>query len=139
MICPLTQLKGGIETATYQFQLKGGQKELNRRLVLRLYPDYRGSEDAVWESSVQNALKEQGYPAPRAYKVCTDKAILGGAFYMMEFLPGHPYGTLLAETIPEMLGKTHADLHKIDPQPLIKSLNDQGFDKKSISVQKRLF
>ena len=136
---PLTQLKGGIETATYQFQLKGGQKELNRPLVLRLYPDYRGSEDAVWESSVQNTLKEQGYPAPRAYIVCTDRAILGGAFYLMEFLPGTPLWNAPAETIPEMLGKTHADLHKIDPQPLIKSLNEQGFDKNRYQFRKDFF
>jgi aminoglycoside phosphotransferase (APT) family kinase protein len=125
---PLTQLKGGIETATYQFQLKGSQKELNQPLVLRLYPAYRGSEDALWESSVQNALVKNGYPAARAHKVCTDKAVLGGAFYIMEFLPGHPLWTAPFETIPELLGETHANLHKIDPTPLVKSLNQQGFD-----------
>jgi hypothetical protein len=53
---PLAQLKGGMETGTYQFQLKGGQKELNQPLVQRLYPEYLGSDDAVWESSVQIAL-----------------------------------------------------------------------------------
>ncbi|HEX7432939.1 MAG TPA: phosphotransferase family protein [Anaerolineaceae bacterium] len=124
----LTQLKGGIETATYQFQLKGSQKELNQPLVLRLYPEYRGSDDAVWESSVQNALAKKEYPVARTYKVCTDKAILGGAFYIMEFLPGQPLWTAPFDTIPEMLGKTHANLHKIDPEPLVKSLNEQGFD-----------
>ena len=124
---PLTQLKGGIETVTYQFQLKGAQEELNQALVLRLYPEYRGSEDAVWESSVQNALAEKEYPVARAYKVCTDKTILGGAFYVMEFLPGQPLWTAPFDTIPEMLGKTHANLHKIDPEPLVKSLKEQGF------------
>jgi aminoglycoside phosphotransferase (APT) family kinase protein len=125
---PLTQLKGGIETATYQFHLKGGQHELNQPLVLRLYPEYRGSDDAVWESSVQNALAKKEYPVARTYKVCTDKTILGGAFYIMEFLPGQPLWTAPFETIPEILGTTHANLHKIDSEPLVKSLNEQGFD-----------
>jgi aminoglycoside phosphotransferase (APT) family kinase protein len=124
---PLTQLKGGIETKTYHFQLKGGQKELIRPLVLRLYPEYRGSEDAVWESSVQNALAGKGYPVARTYTVCADKAILGGAFYIMEFLPGQFLWTAPFNTIPEILGKTHADLHKMDPEPLVKSLHEQGF------------
>ena len=136
---PLTQLKGGIETATYQFQLKGGQKELNRLLALRLYPGYRGSDDAVWESSVQNMLEEQGYPAARAYKVCPDKTVLGGAFYIMEFLPGTPLWNATAEAIPEMLGKTHAALHKMDPQPLIKLLSEQGFDKNRYQFRKDFF
>jgi aminoglycoside phosphotransferase (APT) family kinase protein len=125
---PLTQLKGGIETATYQFQLNGGQKELKQPLVLRLYPEYRGSEDAVWESSVQNALAEKEYPAARAFNVCTDKAILGGAFYIMEFLPGQPLWTAPFDMIPILLGTTHANLHKMDPAPLVESLQVHGFD-----------
>jgi aminoglycoside phosphotransferase (APT) family kinase protein len=123
---PLTQLKGGIETATYQFQLKGDQQVLNRPLVLRLYPEYRGSDDAIWESSVQNALAETGYPTARAFTVCPDKAILGGAFYLMEFLPGQPLWNAPFDTIPTMLGITHAELHQIDPAPLLKSLQAQG-------------
>jgi aminoglycoside phosphotransferase (APT) family kinase protein len=124
---PLTQLKGGIETATYQFQLKGGPKELNQPLILRLYPENRGAEDTVWESSVQNALAKKEYPVARAYQICTDKTILGGAFYIMEFLPGHPLWNAPFNTIPEMLGKTHANLHKIDPEPWVRSLREQGF------------
>lgn len=136
---PLTQLKGGIETVTYQFQLKGAQKELNQLLVLRLYPEYRVSDDAFWDSCVQNTLAKKGYPVARTYKVCTDKTILGGAFYIMEFLPGQPLWMGPLETIPEMLGKAHADLHKIDPEPLIKSLNEQGFDENRYKFRKDFF
>ncbi|MBW2363945.1 MAG: phosphotransferase family protein [Deltaproteobacteria bacterium] len=124
---PLTQLQGGFETATYQFQLKGVQKELNNPLVLRLYPEFRDPLSVVWESSIQNALANEGYPVPRAYIICKDKSILGGAFFIMDFLPGEPTFTPI-EDIPEMLGKTHAALHRIDPGSLIKSLNEQGID-----------
>ena len=125
---PLTQLQGGFETATYRFQLKGVQKELNKCLVLLLYPEFYGPENAVWESSVQNALAREGYPVARAYFICTNKSILDGAFFIMDFLSGRPMITTPVETIPGILGKAHAALHRIDPESLIKSLNEQGID-----------
>ena len=136
---PLTQVKGGYETAIYQFQLKGVQKELNKRLVLRLYPEYHPPGDAVQESSVQNVLADAGYPVARAYIVCADKSIMGGAFFIMDFLPGNPMSQAPIETIPEMLGKTHTALHKIDPGPLIKSLDEQGFDENRLVFRKDFY
>jgi len=126
----LTQLQGGFETATYQFQLKGVQKELNQRLVLRLYPEYIGPEEVVWGSCVQNALADAGYSVARAYLTCADKSILGGAFFIMDFLPGKSMMTAPIETKYDMLADTHVALHRIDPGPMIKLLNKQGFDEK---------
>ncbi len=134
---PLTRLQGGYETATYRFQLKGAAEELGRRLVLRLYPEFYGPENAVWESSVQNVLAEEGYPVARAYFTCTDKSILGGAFFIMEFLSGKPMINAPVDTIPQMLGKAHAALHRIDPEPLIKSLNEQGIDETRYRLGRR--
>jgi aminoglycoside phosphotransferase (APT) family kinase protein len=124
---PLTQLKGGFETQIYRFQLKGAQKELSKPLILRLYPERYGTGNAVWESTIQNALAAEGYPVAKAQLVCTDMAILGGAFFIMDFLPGKPMVSAPIETIPELLGRTHAALHTKDPQRLIKSLREQGF------------
>lgn len=136
---PLTQVRGGNETAVYQFQLNGAQTGLNQRLILRLYPEYHAAEDAVWESGVQNVLANAGYPVARAYMVCTDKSILGGAFFIMEFLSGESMWTAPIEIVPEMLGKTHAALHKLDPEPLIKLLNEQGFDENRYTFRKDFF
>ncbi|MHA2283820.1 MAG: phosphotransferase family protein [Promethearchaeota archaeon] len=127
-VSPLTQLKGGFETFIYFFKLKNVEEELNQRLVLRLFPEYYGPENAVWEGSIQNSLADQGYPVPRAHLICTDKSIMGGAFFIMEFLSGKPMMTA-SKNIPEILGKTHAKLHNIDPKSLIKSLKKQGFNK----------
>jgi len=94
--------------------------------VLRLYPEFYGTRDAVWESAVQNVLAGEGYPVARAHLVCTDMSVLGGAFFIMDHLPG---GSLVAappEIVPGLLGKTHAELHNIDPAPLIAALNDKG-------------
>jgi Ser/Thr protein kinase RdoA (MazF antagonist) len=123
---PLTPLRGGFETAIYRSQLKGAQDELKRPPVLRLYPEFYGPENAIWESSVQNALAEEGYPVAKAYVICADKSILGGAFFIMDFLSGTPMMAAPIETIPGILGKAHAVLHRIDPKPLIKSLSAQG-------------
>ncbi|MFX0083837.1 MAG: phosphotransferase family protein [Candidatus Hodarchaeota archaeon] len=125
---PITQLKGGFETFMYYFKLKNVKEELNQYLVLRLYPEHYGPENAVWEGIIQNTLADEGYPVPKVHLICTDKSILGGAFLIMEFLSGEPMMTA-SKNVPEILGKTHAKLHKIDPKLLIKALKKHGFNK----------
>ncbi len=127
-ISPLTPLKGGFETFMYYFKLKNTKDELNQPLVLRLYPEYYGSDNAIWESCIQNGLANQGYPVPKAHLICTNKLILGGAFFIMEFLTGKPM-MIASKDIPTILGKTHAALHRIDPKSLIKALKQRGFNK----------
>jgi hypothetical protein len=48
-------------------------------------------------------------------------SILGGAFFIMDHLPGQLLVAAPPETVPGLLGKTHAELHNIDPDPLIKT------------------
>ena len=134
---PPTQLRGGFETYIYRFQLEGAPKKFSKPLVLRLYPEYFGRGGAVWESTVQNVLAAEGYPVAKAHMVCTDMSILGGAFFIMDFLPGKPLAAAPAENVPELLGKTHAALHDIDPNPLIKSLGEQGIDESMCFLNSR--
>jgi len=133
----LTKLQGGFETQIYRFQLSHTQKEFSKPLVLRLYPEFYGTGNAIWESGIQNILAAEGFPVAKVHLVCTDMSILGGAFLIMDFLHGKPMVTLTMEIVPHLLGKTHAALHKIDPKPLIKSLVDQGFDKNSLLLSNR--
>ncbi|MFX0031006.1 MAG: phosphotransferase family protein [Candidatus Hermodarchaeota archaeon] len=126
---PLTLLPGGFQTYIYRFKLNGVREELSKSLILRLYPQFYGTRNAIWESVVQNVLVSEGFPVAQAYFTCTDMSILGGAFFIMDFLPGKPMMIEPIETIPKMLGKTHAALHSIDPEPLIESLSEQGIDK----------
>ncbi|MHA1988254.1 MAG: phosphotransferase family protein [Promethearchaeota archaeon] len=132
---PLTQLKGGFETFMYYFNLKNVKEELNKRLVLRLFPEHHGPDSVLWEATIQNTLADEGYPVPRAHLICTDKSKLGGVFFIMEFLPGE---TLMTDfkNVSEILGKTHTKLHKIDPKPLIKALKKQGFKKNQCFFKK---
>lgn len=133
----LTQLQGGYETSTYRFKLKGVGDELSRFLVLRLYPQFYGTQNAIWESTVQNVLAGEGYPVARAHFVCTDMSILGGAFFIMDYIPGQLLMNAPPETVPEILGKTHAELHKIDPKALIGALEEQGIDEYAYTLNSR--
>jgi aminoglycoside phosphotransferase (APT) family kinase protein len=134
---PLTPLQGGYETSTYRFQLDHAPNEWSGPLVLRLYPAFYGTTNAVWESTVQNVLAEQGYPVARAHLVCTDMSVLGGAFFIMDYLPGQPMVSAPLETVPGLLGKTHAELHSLDPAPLIEALHDVGITERDYRLTGR--
>ena len=125
---PPAQLSGGFQTATYQFQITGVQNRLSNRLVLRLYPEYVQPDDAVMESTVQNTLAEAGFPVAKAHLSCADISVLGGAFFIMDYLAGEPMIKAPLETIPALLGKTHAALHQVDANPIVRLLAKQGID-----------
>jgi aminoglycoside phosphotransferase (APT) family kinase protein len=123
------QVHGGFETQIYSFQLKGTPEELNHPLVLRLYPEWYGTGNAIWESTIQNVLKEEAFPVAKAYFLCTDLSILGGAFFIMDYLPGKPMVMAPMESVPVLLGKNHALLHQIDPEPLVSAIHAAGLDR----------
>jgi len=135
---PLTQIQGGYETCSFRLQLDGAPPELSGPLVLRLYPAYYGPSNAEWESTVQNLLAGQGYPVARVYLTCTDMSVLGGAFYLMERLPGELMTSAPYETIPGLLGQAHARLHGIDPAPLVRALEERGFEQRRYRHSGRL-
>jgi aminoglycoside phosphotransferase (APT) family kinase protein len=135
---PLSRIPGGYETATYRFTLDSAPSELSGTLVLRLYPEFYGTRNAIWESTVQNELIGEGYPVAQVHIVCTDMSILGGAFFIMDHLPGQLLAVAPPESVPELLGEAHADLHNIDPTPLIKALDDKGIAEYDYRLSSRL-
>jgi aminoglycoside phosphotransferase (APT) family kinase protein len=137
LAAPLVRLEGGYETSTYRFQLDGAPDELDRPLVLRLYPLALGTETAVWESAVQNGLAREGYPVARAHVLCTDVSVLGGAFFVMDYLPGVSLATAPQESVPRLLGQTQAKLHGIDSNALVKWLADQGIARQGYTFASR--
>ena len=86
-----TQLQGGYETTSYRFQLTGAATEYAHPLVLRLYPEFYGSHNAISESAIQNVLADSGYPVAKVHFVCADMSVLGGAFFVMDYLPAFTY------------------------------------------------
>ena len=133
----LTRLEGGFETFIFKFRLSGVQEELARPLILRLFPEYRGPVDAVWESVVQNTLAARGFPVPRVHFTCTDKSKLGGAFFIMDFIEGENMLAAIFETFPERLGELQATLHHIDAGPVIKALGEKGISEQQFRLDRR--
>jgi aminoglycoside phosphotransferase (APT) family kinase protein len=131
------QVHGGFETKIYRFQLKSASGELTQPLALRIYPDWYGTGNAIWESTIQNVLKEAAFPVAKAHFLCTDHSVLGGAFFIMDFLPGKPMVMAPMENVPVLLGKNHALLHQIDPKPLVKAIHAAGIDRSALFVRRR--
>ena len=119
---PPARLPGGYDAQTFRFEVTGGPPEWSRPLVLRLYEPHLAAEVAIWESVLQNALAAEGLPVPGAHLVCGDASVLGGVFLVMELLPGKQLISAPTEVVFETLGRTHAELHRIDPASLIRIL-----------------
>ena len=130
---PLSRLEGGYETSTYRFRLGGAPPELDGPLVLRLYPEFYGAGSAIWESTVQNSLARAQLPVARVHLLCTELSVLGGAFFVMDHLPGRSLVTAPPEEMPELLGQTQAQLHDIDPGPLVMALSGKGIPEQDYS------
>ncbi len=78
------QLKGGQSNPTYRLDTGAGP------VVLRKQP--RGASkwahDVRREHTVLSALKQTDVLTPTPYEFCDDASILGGDFYLMEFIDG---------------------------------------------------
>ena len=132
---PPMRLQGGNETLTFVFKLKTLQKEFDKRLVLRLYPEHVNPDEVNLCSCVHSVLADAGHPVAKSRLMSTDKSILGGAFFIMDFLPGKLLLTEPPETVFNLLGEIHADLHKIDPGPMMNALGEQGIDENQFNAE----
>ena len=134
---PPIRLIGGFDTMIFSFRLGGAVEDWSGPLVLRLFRQQDDPARARWESAVQTALVQLGYPAPRVLLTTTDTEAVGGAFIVMERLPGRmmlddvfkPSRLLLLlprilSEVPGTLAETQARLHELDPEPLLRALDE---------------
>ena len=117
----IEQFKGGQSNPTFKLTA-GGQ-----RYVLRTKPGPAAkllpSAHAIdREFRVMDALNKAGFPAARQYALCTDEALIGRAFYIMEFVDGR---VLWDQSLPGMsateraaiydeMNRVIAQLHTVD-------------------------
>jgi aminoglycoside phosphotransferase (APT) family kinase protein len=119
---PPAPVSGGFDTQIYTFQLVGAPPALSGPLILRVLGAHNDPRRALRERAIQNALADQGYPAPRAPLASADPGIVGGAFLIMERLPGR---TLLADRRLGMAGvvvRAQRRLHALDPAPVLEAV-----------------
>jgi aminoglycoside phosphotransferase (APT) family kinase protein len=125
------QFNGGQSNPT--FKLTAG----NHRYVLRTKPGpaakLLASAHAIdREFKVMDALNKAGFPAARQYALCLDEAVIGRAFYIMEFVEGR---VLWEQSLPGMsnadraahydeMNRVIAQLHTTDYNAI--GLSDYG-------------
>jgi aminoglycoside phosphotransferase (APT) family kinase protein len=103
----------------------------------------------VCETIVQRAVAEQGYPTPRVVLDGFDEG-LGGTFMVMERVDGVPLlaGLRIGRALfrlpktlrglARQLSVVTVQLHDLDPQPVIDSLQHAGIDIATLGVAARL-
>ena len=123
------QFKGGQSNPTFRLDVPG------RSFVMRRKPPgvtVPGAHAVDREARVIAALGKEGFPVPRIYGLCTDDAVIGSWFYVMECVEGRVFWNSRFETVAaeervayfDAMNATLAQLHNFDPVAL--GLDDFG-------------
>jgi aminoglycoside phosphotransferase (APT) family kinase protein len=128
---PLTieQFKGGQSNPTYKLTTPPRTYVLRRKPPGHLLP---GAHAVEREAKVLSALGSAGFPVARIYGLCTDEAVIGTWFYIMEMVQGRIFWDA---TFPDVdrdsrpayfdaMNATLAQLHQVDYQAV--GLGDYG-------------
>jgi aminoglycoside phosphotransferase (APT) family kinase protein len=119
---PPASVPGGFDTQIFAFRLRGAPPAFSGPLILRVLGAHQDPARALREGVTQNTLAEMGYPAPRALLLSADPAPLGGAFIIMERLPGMPLIEAGVLAIGRVLVEMQLRLHALDAETLLRAL-----------------
>ncbi|MFN2426764.1 MAG: phosphotransferase family protein [Candidatus Binatia bacterium] len=126
-------ITGGHSNLTYKVSDSAG-----RRVVLRRPPTgavLATAHDMSREHRIIRALAGSGVPVPPALGLCTDEAVNGAPFYVMDFVDGAVLDTpaMVRQTLPERASRRQLSesvldalvaLHSLDPDAV--GLGDLG-------------
>ena len=120
---PLTveQFKGGQSNPTYRLSTPGRRYVLRRKPPGKLLP---GAHAVDREYRVIAALHAQGFPVAEPFGLCTDEAVIGTPFYVMDMVEGRIFWDASLPEVPtgeraryfDAMNATIAALHAIDPE-----------------------
>jgi aminoglycoside phosphotransferase (APT) family kinase protein len=129
--CRLTLISGGKSNLTFYVSSAAGEVVLRRPPLSTVLPT---AHDMRREHRVMTGLWDTPVPVPRTLALCTDEAVLGAPFYVMERVAGHIVRDALPEgyadapeqrrAIGDGLIDVLAALHAVDPQAV--GLGDYG-------------
>jgi aminoglycoside phosphotransferase (APT) family kinase protein len=125
----IDQFNGGQSNPTYRLTTP------DTRYVLRRKPPgeiLKGAHDVMREARVMGALAETDVPVPRILGICSDAAILGSDFFVMEMVEGRIFWDAgFAEVAPaeraayfDAMNSVISAMHNLDPAAI--SLSDYG-------------
>ncbi|HKC05353.1 MAG TPA: phosphotransferase [Methylomirabilota bacterium] len=141
---PPAPISGGYDTQIFGFRLAGGPAEWAGPLILRVLSPAHDPARALRERATQNALAGLGYPVPRVLAAYVDRAPLGAGFLVMERAAGRPLLDARRPGVAWTLAATHARLHALNPEPVLRALDDEGraagwgFDRDTVSFEGHL-
>jgi len=128
---PLTPISGGFDTRIFAFRLQGAAPAFAGPLILRVLGPQHDPARVLRERVTQNTLAGLGYPTPRVLLACPDPAPLGGAFLIMERLPGAPLLQARYLNLSGVLVETQLRLHALDAEALLRAMDDEGRDSRA--------
>ena len=115
------QFRGGQSNPTYKLTSPGGSYVLRRRPPGTIL---KGAHAVEREAEVMSRLGAAGYPVPRVHAICTDDAVIGSWFFIMEMVEGRVFWDATLPGVPDneraqyfaAMNQTIAQLHAVDPQ-----------------------
>ncbi|MGH7396902.1 MAG: phosphotransferase, partial [Candidatus Rokuibacteriota bacterium] len=128
----------------FAFCLSAAPAAWSGPLILRVLSPTQDPQRALRERATQNALAALGYPVPRVLAACADRGPLGAGFLVMERAPGRPLLDSRRPGVGRVLAETHARLHALNPEALLRALDDEGraagwgFDRDTVSYEGHL-
>lgn len=99
------QFEGGQSNPTYQLVAGGRRYVLRKKPPGKLLPS---AHQVDREYRVMTALAETGVPVPRTHLLCTDEAIIGTPFFVMEMVAGR---VLVDPLLPSLDAAERAKLY----------------------------
>jgi aminoglycoside phosphotransferase (APT) family kinase protein len=125
----IEQFKGGQSNPTYRLVTPG------RSYVLRKKPPgelLKGAHAVEREAQVLTGLEKAGFPVARVFGLCTDDAVIGAWFYVMELVEGRIFWDAAAPGLSreerrrlfDSMNATMAALHRVDYEAV--GLGDYG-------------
>jgi aminoglycoside phosphotransferase (APT) family kinase protein len=112
---PLTveMFKGGQSNPTYKLTTPGRSYVMRSKPgpVAKLLPSAHAVER---EFAVMSGLAGTGVPVPRMYALCEDEAVIGRAFYVMEFMQGRVlWDQALPSMTPAQRGEIYDEMNRV--------------------------
>lgn len=123
------RFKGGQSNPTYLISAGASRYVLRRKPSGKLLPSAHALDR---EYRVLAALADTPVPVPRVFAFCEDDAVIGTAFYVMDFVPGRIFwdprlpelGAVERAAVYDELNRVIAALHVVDVQAV--GLGDFG-------------
>jgi aminoglycoside phosphotransferase (APT) family kinase protein len=127
----VSRLEGGQSNPTYLLDLGERKLVLRRKPPGVLLPSAHAIER---EFKVMGALAGTEVPVPRCLALCEDAAVIGSAFYLMEYVEGRILSNPTLPSLPREaraaiyaeMNRVMAALHSLDPS--VQGLADYGRD-----------